>query len=933
MPDIFTAAGVRLEHVEDWDGDVYQDSDPRTCEYTHFDLSNEQLGQTWRYNCWGFTFLPRRYWINSDTDVDNIIRDNCEPVPDGSVQIGDIIRYRAYDDDLGRLVTEHTGRVWQTDGAGHATLIRSKWGPSAEYIHPPLGGSPYPVPEIYGTDLAYFRQKAPLRGVADLWIKDSSGDNGEQYSEDPWWISPDILIDTPPYDNFPDDNLVFGQTNRIWGVIRNRADQTINGVYVRYYWINPAEGLSPEKWNLIPGTPGYPNPVGPISISGNSSIEAPYVEWNPNGTPTHRCVIAVAYVNDDPKDSNNPDPLVYPFDIRWENNIAVREVSMLVQLQTQSLNFNDIPEGETTVRAVVLSVQSCRAMTFQITNGPTVSSGPVGTSFDTPLGTSTSLETSSLFPTLTREARIWISYTATNEGDVATGTVTIGCIETGEEWIIPITANVIRRPTVVVELVLDKSNSMNFDSGIGPELPSRNDVLKFSAIPFVEIIPEGNAIGVVSFDHDAYLVKHIKSVGPSIIGEGRSEARDAIFTHIPNPEGWTSIGDGLELSHSELEPISGYDIKATIILTDGHENRPKYIEDVRDLINEQVYAIGLGTAENINPAALNTLSNNTGGYMLLTGELGSDDYFRLAKFYMQILAGVTNSDIILDPDGWLAPGQTHRIPFQVTETDISIDVILLTPHPKLIDFLIGTPDGQIIKPDRASASPMILYATGNYVSYYRIKLPVPIGNSQAREGTWHAILNIKGKAEQNFVLKKDSYVIRQSAQVHIPVHGVRYNLNVHTYSNLRLRAIQFQNSYELGSTITIRARMTEYGIPIKERAYLQGELKRPDGTITSIVFNEIEPSVFESSILASMAGVYRFKINAKGTTFQGYPFTREQMLTAAVYHGGDNLPPSSRNDPKEYLNRICHLPCIRILLLLLTLFCIISLIFLFITFR
>lgn len=933
MPDIYTAAGVGLEHVSDRNGGVSSDSDPRTCEYTHFDLSKEQLGRTDRYNCWGFTFLPRRYWINSDIDVDNILRDNCDPVPDGSIKVGDIIRYRAYDDERGMMVTSHTGRVWETDGAGYATLIRSKWGGWAEYIHPVLGGSPEPVPASYGTELAYFRQKAPLRGVADLWIKDSLEDTGEQYSIEPWWVSPDILIDTSPYNGIPDNNLIFGQINRIWTVVRNRADQTVNNVYVRYYWINPAEGLAPENWHLLPGSPGHPNPVGPISIPSNLSVEAPYVEWTPNGPPAHRCLIAIAYVNDDPRDSNNLDPIVYPFDIRWENNCAIKEANMFVQLQTQTLNFNDVPEGETTVRAVIISVQTCRAVTFQIINGPIVLSGPAGTIFAVPLGTHASLSETTLFPPIMRDMRIWISYTGTNVGDAATGALTICCIETGEEWIVPITANTVNRPTVAVELVLDKSNSMNFDSGLGSHLPTRNDVLKFSAPPFIEILSEGNAIDVVSFDHDAYLVKPIKPVGIPIFGEGRTEARDAIYAHTPNPEGWTSIGDGLELSHNELNQISGYDLNATIILTDGHENRPKYISDVSDLINECVYAIGLGTAEKINPSALNSLTNETGGYMLLTGALGDDDFFRLAKYYLQILAGVTNEDIILDPEGWISLDQTHRIPFQLSETDITVDVILLSLYPSLIDFLIETPSGQIINPEVASTNPIILYSTSKNVSYYRITLPLPSENTEDREGIWYAILKFKKINKQKVTFKKNFYILHQSAEIHIPIHGVRYNLSVHTYSNLRLQTTQFQDSYELGSNLTIRSQLTEYGLAIAGRAKVQAKQKNPDGSRALLDLDEIQPGVFETSIVARMAGVYQFNILATGNTFQGCPFTRERIVTAAVYHGGDNPPPSSKSDPSVYLKKLCHLRCFKSLISLLSLFCIIATIILLIGLR
>ncbi|UCF04385.1 MAG: hypothetical protein JSV33_10620 [bacterium] len=340
MPDtlvsgFYTAADVPLTGVLDRDDNLVTISDPRVCEYTFFDLSTEQLGRTKRYNCWGFTFIPRRYWIGR-TDVDNILRDNCDPVPDGSIMVGDVIRYR-----LGGETT-HTGRVWATDGAGHATLIRSKWGPGAEYIHLPLD-----VPSIYGTELAYFRQRAPLRGdpaetnkIADLWIKDSPGDNGEQHPGAPWWTSPDILVDRPPYDGVPDTRPVFNHVNRVWAVIRNRTNQLVDNVRVRYYWADPAAGLPPSGWHLIPGTPGHPNPTSTFSINANSSVDANYVEWTPSASPAHQCLLAIAYINDNPHDSLNPDPIVYPFEIPWDNNIGQRNVHVEEMGNGESANFS-----------------------------------------------------------------------------------------------------------------------------------------------------------------------------------------------------------------------------------------------------------------------------------------------------------------------------------------------------------------------------------------------------------------------------------------------------------------------------------------------------------------------------------------------------------------------------------------------------------------
>ena len=173
---IKTAAGVELQEVWDWDGSVTAESDPNLIplvqHYKHFDLTDEELGRTGRYNCGGFTFLPRRYWINSPDDVDQILSDNCISVAPGSLRPGGVIRDRDSSN-----VTTHTGRVWEVNSAGHCVTVRSKWGNMAEYIHTP--DHPYIfTEEVYGTNLAYFRQVAPLKGIGDLWIRDANNDTG-----------------------------------------------------------------------------------------------------------------------------------------------------------------------------------------------------------------------------------------------------------------------------------------------------------------------------------------------------------------------------------------------------------------------------------------------------------------------------------------------------------------------------------------------------------------------------------------------------------------------------------------------------------------------------------------------------------------------------------------------------------------------------------
>jgi hypothetical protein len=66
---------------------------------------------------------------------------------------------------------------------------------------------------------------------------------------------------------------------------------------------------------------------------------------------------------------------------------------------------------------------TCRTLTFEIIAGPTGG-------FGTPSGTSVPVTADPNLPVA--QARIWLSYTSTNPGDTASGSVTVRCVETGQ---------------------------------------------------------------------------------------------------------------------------------------------------------------------------------------------------------------------------------------------------------------------------------------------------------------------------------------------------------------------------------------------------------------------------------------------------------------------------------------------------------------------
>ena len=554
---------------------------------------------------------------------------------------------------------------------------------------------------------------------------------------------------------------------------------------------------------------------------------------------------------------------------------------LAVSLDTPSLQFIDVPAGEEAVRAVVFTVETCSAVTF-IAQQP-VENPPGPATFGLPLGSVESLpEVSTSSP---REVRIWVSYQAPNANNVATGSVTVHCDPLNQDFMVPISANTIPPPKVASVLVLDRSASMGWASGI----PGKNriDVLHDAAPVYAQLLPDDHSIGVVAFDHDPHPVKPVLQADAG----GRDEAIDGINSHQPNPMGNTAIGDGVELAHTTLQPLAGFDAKAMVVFTDGHETAAKRIADVENLIDERAFALGLGTAQELDPVALNRLVNNSEGYLLLTGDLTGDDEIRVEKYFSQIQAGVSNEEVVVDPEGRLRPGDEHRIPFVITECDRSASVLLLSPFPWAIHFALETPDGDVIDPAAAAALPAIEFVTGERVHLYRMSLPVPIG-AGAKQGMWHAVLSITEHIPRMHLSQG-----RVATAVSAPVHGLLYNLNVHATSTLRLGVRIAQNSNEPGALLILRATLTESGLPVEKRGFVRAEIQRPDGTETKLQMPEVAPGIFEAETFAHGPGIYPVRFRAIGTTRRGHRFSREQLRTAAVWHGGNSEAPSSTTQP------------------------------------
>jgi L-Lysine epsilon oxidase N-terminal/L-lysine epsilon oxidase C-terminal domain/von Willebrand factor type A domain len=627
-----------------------------------------------------------------------------------------------------------------------------------------------------------------------------------------------------------------------------------------------------------------------------------------------------------------------------QNIESERCVTPSITLLTPLLNFQDVPQGP---MGMVSEVPL--AISFEVVSpsvAVTLEYAPGGAPNHPQLVASNSSVTVGPTPAnAIVPARLWVIYRTGAVNDVLPPQqVTVQQQGTANQWTITIIGNTVARKTAAAALTLDRSGSMSEDRGDGQ---SKHASLQQAAGIFVDVMLEGDGVGLVAFNASSQVLQQVVKLGSGGLSDtNRNNTKDIINGNGLDPQGGTSIGNGIFDARGILNGAPDpYDVKALVVLTDGVENQPKYIADVAPQINEQTYAIGLGTPQNTSAAALQAISGNHGGFLLLTGAIGTDNRFLLQKYFLQILAGISNADIVLDPDGQLVPGRVEQIPFQLIQGDAGVDVILLTPLPRVVDFRLQTPSGRIIEPWLASSSPQMRYVESAGVAYYRLVLPVELQlNRFDQAGVWHALLQIGKPRSQRTPNSRDgsdfsileglnrppvrqqpsrrvqpaaATVLARNTELLFTAAGVPptvsaaatqrtlpYSVVVHAYSNVTLRAYVQQNSFEPGATVVLHATLAQSGIPLTTGAQVFAEVTRPDKTITLLNLAAQNDGEFMAHYTTNSPGIYRFRVRARGATPRGEVFTRERTLTVGVWSGGDHTPDPHRGGQDE---KLCEL--------------------------
>ena len=560
-----------------------------------------------------------------------------------------------------------------------------------------------------------------------------------------------------------------------------------------------------------------------------------------------------------------------------------------------SLDFINIPEGLTSYKAVRFKIKGGRPVKFRITGDPTGQFGitTMGRDF-----VANPVDVDDFY-----YGYVWVQLNAI-AGAIPNSSVAIHVYFNDEEgyyaanegdevpiadYTVTLTATTVPRENNSIALVLDRSGSMIEPAG---GTSTRSQLLQNAIEVFRTLMLPNDEVAVVTFD----------DVVAAAIAMQTVSGAPSFNTVDLTPRNMTWIGGGIVQGNVELT-TAAHTNKAMIVLTDGNENIHPYVGELpAGTITNRTFAIGFGLPGEVSDPVLNQITSNTNGDLIITGNMPSEEQrFNLTKYFVQILAGVMNSQVILDPNGKLFFGTQDVIPFKVSDTDVYVDAITLCPIPQFVDFILETPGGKLIKP--SIVEPNIIFINGQQVLCYRMVLPaISADPTGTHAGLWKAVLSIKSRDQIGKLLENKKFVNRTlspSVNAYLP-----YSFLVHSTSNLQFKCWRMQDSFVPGATVKIFAAITEYDVPLIQRASVWAEVLRPDGSGFDIKLNQNANGNYEESFATTMAGLYTFKIKAEGNTSKGYSFTREKTLTAGVYYGKyDPVPPTA---PGELFCEIIH---------------------------
>jgi len=468
------------------------------------------------------------------------------------------------------------------------------------------------------------------------------------------------------------------------------------------------------------------------------------------------------------------------------------------------------------------------------------------------------------------------------ELDATLGTISPAAIELvidGQSFSIPFTGEIVAAETTQLGMVLDCSYSMLEDRGDGI---SKFQGLKAAMEVVADVARPNDGIAVAPFSDDALPTHTARSLGDGGASDTRrQQVRD--FVDALSVHNNTSIGDGL-LSARNLLTLTPdtFATEALVVITDGKETEPEWIRNVTSSIDARTFAIGIGTAANVDHDHLRELTTPRGGFLLLTGStISGANLYVLEKYLLQILAGATNEEVVLDPTGSVLPGSTTRIPIAVTEADFRLDVVVVSDRASELVLALEGPDGTVRTFEALAGEPGVQIVRRRRVGLARVPVPlVLVDGSVWQGGTWHLLMGQRARVSLSASPDAVAAQLKASAA---PQQGkpIGYAAVVNARSAIRLHAHAGRVS-DASSRMSIEASIGYAGVPLRAQPNVVAQITTPSGSTFELPLEPAQPGRYLAHYDATQPGVYATRVRARGLSPGAHRFTRELTLTPAI---------------------------------------------------
>ena len=317
---------------------------------------------------------------------------------------------------------------------------------------------------------------------------------------------------------------------------------------------------------------------------------------------------------------------------------------------------------------------------------------------------------------------------------------------------------------VDVVLVMDRSGSMGAEVPVSNGTQTKLEQLKKSTKLFLDLMRtnEGDRLGEVSFastesiDFDEpgaiEMVTELTSGPGGNLNTAKSEV-DAL-----SAGGATNIRDALQTGLDLLPPGSDRR-KVLVFLSDGMKTAggdPTESAFLNQFSAEDVnvFSVGFGTEGGSGLAGLDLNLLST------LSTQGPDGLFHVAenstqldKFFIEALGGAIESELVVDPEGDLAPGQSVEVDAGLGSKDLTATFIATWDDPAAsLQLTLRSPTGLLItEGNAASFGDKVQFTRQPGYVFARIKPPLPSGPSSSHAGTWSMIIRNGGRITTHYM--------------------------------------------------------------------------------------------------------------------------------------------------------------------------------------